>query len=186
MKIFQTIMSFSGSPQQLPLSYTTMSDKEKHPLSTNSKKEASPTTTTTTIAKQDSSDTYLAKLAATTHSIPLIEYMQKLTNTNSIAALWARLMVPNVREMLIKNLRKKQLYTCHLKPAERNTRLYCYAFSTMDADNQHAYCNYTVHEHYKKKHDLYLRYPFLPCFVHRDNRSGHIEYYPLEFIVIVR
>ena len=89
------------------------------------------------------------------------------------------------REWMLRHLRDNcQLYTVHLRPAERNMPVRADDFSVENANNAYAYNGYlgiTVRMHYFSKHDRKLRYPYLPC-VMEFGGGQHVSYFPLEIL----
>lgn len=75
------------------------------------------------------------------------------------------------------------LQTNHLNPATKNFVIKNSTLSVLSANKLIAFCNKTVKEYYYQKHEIALKYDFLPCLIVKG-KNGHQSYYPLELIDI--
>jgi hypothetical protein len=104
-----------------------------------------------------------------------------------IAVLHHKLSDPRVRKLVENNLAGRRVFTIY-KNRRGDYKEFDFSFlSRFGADRLPAYGTKvkggTVQEHYKNKHWISLRYPFLPCVV--DTFKGQDYYYPLELLQLV-
>jgi len=90
------------------------------------------------------------------------------------------------RRRVIDHFKTANIWTTHLKPADRNFRVYVKDVTNQSANRIYArngYLGITVRQHYFIRHNRQLRHHYLPCAVQHGGK-GHRNYYPLEVLEI--